>query len=217
MTSAEIKAIQKSGIDWYGNPLKVDGIIGPKTLWWSGIKSLSQQRQDVISLALGYHATGMGEATGKNDGTFVDMLLGPVKLRNMSWCVAFVAHCMKKSGVSIPVYFTGAEQLIKAVSSPRCTYAKFVDEPIPCDVEVYLYPRKAGDTYSQGHARLVTGYDPATKITAGVDGNVTNCVRTGLRHDRPERKFVRFNALGEQHGDLVMPVNMMKLDNLGDR
>ncbi len=153
----------------------------------------------------------------QNDGTFVDMLFKPVGLRHMSWCLAFVSHCMKKSGVKLPVYFTGAEQLIKAVSQPTCAYAKFVEEPIAMDIEVFLYEKKPGDTRTPGHGRLVTGYDPVTQVTAGVDGNVTDSVRCGYRRERANRKFVRLNALGEQHTSLTMPTGMMYLDKLGDR
>ena len=216
----KIEEIQKDGIDWYGNPLKVDGIVGPKTLWWQGILSLSKQRQDVLRIALGYHASGMGEDKNnsiQNDGTFVDMLLAPVGLKNMSWCIAFVSHCYRKAGVTWPVYLTGADQAIKWVGGPTRPMAHFVETPLPGDLEVFTYEVKPGDTRVSGHGRIVTGYDPVTKVTAGVDGNVTDVVRAGFRHDRPRRRFIRANSLGDTFGALTMPTGMMYLDNLGDR
>lgn len=218
LTEQEIRSIQVSGIDWYGNPLTIDGKYGPKTAWWHRITELSDKRQMLLKLTLGYHAIGAREEPSiQNGGTFVDMLLKPVKLKNVSWCVAFISYCQQKCGIKLPVYFTGAEQLIHAVSSPTCMYAKFVDAPLPADIEVFLYERKPGDTNTPGHARIVTGFDPMTGITSGVDGNVTDAVRVGLRHIRPTRKFVRVLSMGDAQGDFGLPPGLMNLDNLGDR
>lgn len=218
LTVQEIRSIQVGGVDWYGSPLSIDGKYGPRTAWWHGISLLSEERQTLIKTALAYHAIGAKEEPSiENGGTFVDMLLKPVGLKNVSWCLAFVSHCQRKSGIKLPTYFTGAEQLIQAVSSPSCTYAHFVDTPIPGDVEVFLYDKKPGDTRTPGHGRIVLGFESNTKKTAGVDGNVNDAVRVGYRHDRPNRKFVRFDAMGESHNVLTMPSGMMSLDNLTDR
>lgn len=216
MSPDQIKLIQKSGIDWYGNPLKVDGLLGPKTEWWIGITTLSPVRQEILRIALGYHASGMKEENGpgiENGGTFVDMLLAPVKLRNKAWCIAFISHCYKKAGVKLPIYFTGAEQLIEWAIANGC----IVTDPLPSDIEVFLHPKQPENTYRQGHGRILTGYDKNTGVTAGVDGNSRDAVRCGFRRDRESRYFVRLPGLGTDHNLLTMPQKMMYLDNLEDR
>jgi hypothetical protein len=139
------------------------------------------------------------------------MVLAPAKMRNVSWCVAFVSFCYRKAGFKLPLYFTGAEQLIKWADKNNC----LVDDPLPADVETFLYPKQSKDRYRKGHARILTGKEGL--ITAGVDGNVQDAVRCGLRRDRPDRYYVRLPGLATEHGKLVMPQKLMYLDKLEDR
>ena len=218
MTPEQIKKIQFDGIDWLGNPLKVDGLMGPKTEWWHAISQLSEQRQDVLKLALGYHTMGMGEDRNNsiaNDGTFVDMLLKPVRLKHQPWCLAFCSHVYWKCTIHWPAYVTGAKQLVDLVKAGK--QAVFVDVPLPGDIEVFLYPLEKGNTHQPGHGRIVTGYDPKTGETAGVDGNVGDAVRVGRRRNRPERYFVRAKNLGDSCVEVPFPKNLMYLDNLVTR
>lgn len=214
LSKDEIKLIQKTGVDWLGQPLVVDGVTGPKTQWWQGIASLSAKRQEVGKLVLGYHAANVTETTGHNDGDFVDMLFKPVRMdkKNLPWCVALASHVYTTCKVPWPKYHTSAWQVIQWAKEN----GKLVDEPLPFDLEVFLYPRVKGEDI-KGHGRLVLGYDPVTKTTAGVDGNITNTIRVGYRHSRPDRYFVRPNGLGTEHGQLTMPKGLVDLDQLGDR
>jgi hypothetical protein len=212
LTKDEVKKIQAGGIDWNGQPLKQDGDYGQRTKWWHGITTLDQKRQDVLKLALGYHAANMGEATGKNDGAFVDMLFKPVGLRNLAWCLAFVSHCYTRCNVPWPKYHVSAYQVIQWAKENQ----KFVTEPMPGDLEVFLYEKVKGEDW-KGHGRIVTGYDTITGRTAGVDGNVTNLVRVGFRDPRPDRFYVRPTGFTANHGTLVMPTGLVDLDGLADR
>jgi hypothetical protein len=214
LSKDEVKKIQTGGIDWAGQPLKVDGIMGPKTAWWKGILSLDPKRQEVLRLALGYHATNMGEKTGRNDGDFVDMLFKPVDLqkRGYSWCVAYISHCYRECGVTWPKYHVSAWSVIDWAKENN----RLVEEPMPSDIEVFLYPKVKGEDW-QGHGRIITAYDPVTKRTAGVDGNVQNLVRVGYRDPRPNRYFVRPLGFTANHGTLMMPTGLIDLDGLADR
>jgi hypothetical protein len=224
MTPDEIKEIQKNGIDWLGNPLVVDGKLGAKTNWWMGISSLSAKRQDVGRLVLGYHASNIVfEETGKNDSPFVDMLFKPVGLQQKGypWCAALVSHCLRKCKVEAP-YLVSAYAFIEWAKGTSKLYPNhqgslIVQDPLPFDIEAFLYPRKPGDTEFKGHVRFVTGYDSVTKRSAGVDGNVQNSIRAGERHDRPERYFIRIPGMGTEHGPLQYPTKLVDLDQLGDR
>lgn len=215
LTKTEVLNIQNNGIDWTGQPLLKDGIWGPKTAWWSGITTLDQKRQDVGKLVLGYHASNVGvETTGHNDGPFVDMLFKPVGMQKKGypWCVALISHCYRECGVPWPKYHTSAWQVIQWAREN----GKLVTEPLPLDVEVFLYPAVKGEE-RKGHGRFVLAYDPITKRTAGVDGNVGNTIRVGYRDDRPDRYFVRPNGFTNKHGVLTMPTGLIDLDGIGDR
>ncbi len=216
MTSEQIKAIQKGGIDWYGTPLKVDGIAGPKTLWWRGITTLSQQRKDVIQLALGYHAVGAGEDKNnsiQNDGTFVDMLLKPSGLRNQPWCLAFCSHIYTKCGVTWPKYHVSAYRTIEWATANK----KLVDKPLPGDLCVFLYHKAPGDTQIKGHGEIVLAVD--NEYTYDVGGNISDSVRVGRRQINPLNRGVNhyIRVMDSQHGELTVPTGMMRIDSLGDR
>lgn len=209
-TKEQVLKIQENGIDWLGNPLVADGIYGAKTAWWHGISGLSQKRQDVLRLALGYHATDMGEATGRNDGEFVDTLFKPVGLqkRGFPWCVAFISHCLTKCEVPWPIYHVSAYNLIEWAKANNI----IVEDPWPADLEVFLYPKVKGEDW-RGHGRIVTGYSKKTGRTSGVDGNVNNSVYCGFRDVRPDRYFVR----PDYEAPLTLPIKLPDLDKYGDR
>jgi hypothetical protein len=211
----EIKEIQRGGIDWLGAPLKVNGKRGPKTDWWIGILSLSEQRQNVLKLALGYHYQGMGEDLKDplpNDGEFVDMLLKPAKMKQVAWCVAFCSHVYRNTGVEWPIYHVSTWAMIEWAKKEGL----IVSEPLPGDVECYLKPRKPGQQI-QGHARIVTGWDKVSKVTTGVDGNSADMVRVGRRKNVPERYFIRPKSLGIENKGLIMPTGLLYLDGAPDR
>lgn len=215
LSKDEVKTIQTGGIDWLGYPLVVDGIYGKKTAWWHGVTTLDQKRQEVQRLALGYHASNVGiETTGRNDGPFVDMLFKPVGLqkRGFPWCIAYVSHCYTQCNVPWPKYHVSAYQVIEWAKDN----SKLVEEPLPSDLEIFLYP-KVKDEDWKGHGRIITAYDPVTKRTAGVDGNVQNSVFCGYRDQRPDRYFVRPTGFTNKHGVLTMPTGLIDLDGLADR
>lgn len=215
LSKQEILNIQKDGIDWLGYPLLKDGIWGPKTAWWHGITTLDQKRQDVGRLVLGYHASNVGvETTGRNDGPFVDMLFEPVGMdkKHYAWCIALISFCLRQCNVPWPKYHTSAYQVIQWAKQN----GKIVETPLPFDIEVFLYPKVKGEDW-KGHGRFITGYDPVTKRTAGVDGNITNTIRCGFRDERPDRYFVRPTGFTNKHGVLTMPTKLIDLDGLADR
>jgi hypothetical protein len=215
MTPAEIKLIQPNGIDWLGNPLKVDGITGPKTKWWQGILSLDLKRQNVLRLALGYHASNIVfEKTGRNDSEFVDKLFEPVGMQRKGypWCCALVSHIMRECDVEWPKYHVSAWTIIDWAKRNNL----IVEDPLPSDIEAYLYPKIKGED-RKGHVRIVSAWDKPNKISCGVDGNINNDIRVGRRHERPDRYFIRASNLTGSHGDLFFPVNTVNLDQLADR
>jgi hypothetical protein len=217
MTPEEIKAIQKEGIDYFGHPLKVDGQWGPKTAWWHQISQLEKPRQDLLRIALGYHASSMSEVHGNsiaNDGTFVDMLLKPVGLRYQPWCIAFVSHCIRKAGLEWKKYHVSAWGLREWAKQNSL----FVDEPVPGDVFTVLYPKKPGDNQWQGHGGFYLGSDwtDSQNFFNSVDGNVTDCVRAGRRKIENDIKYIRIPGLSSGPR-ITIEKTLMSISSLGDR
>jgi hypothetical protein len=213
MPAEQVRLIQTGGIDWFGEPLKVDGIWGPRTEWWNDIRQLENpHRLEFLRLALGYHAVGAKEEPSiENGGTFVDMLLKPAGLRHLPWCVAFVSHCARKSGVPWPTYHVSAWGLMQYAKQNKL----FVTDPIPGDIHVKLYPKQPGEQW-KGHAGIYLGGDD--DFFACVDGNVGNAVRVGRRALTHGICFVRLvpREFNDPEGP-VLPPKLMRLDNVGDR
>lgn len=217
MTPEQVKSIQKGGIDYFGHPLKVDGLWGPKTAWWHQVSQLEPARVELLRIALGYHAAGMKEDANNsiaNDGTFVDMLLKPVGLRYQPWCIAFVSHCIRKAGIEWKKYHTSAWGLRQWAEQNNL----YVDEPAPGDLFALLYPKKPGDTQITGHGGIFIGsdsVDPKGFINS-VDGNVADAVRAGRRAIQNDLKFIRIPGTGPGK-KVVIEKTLMPIHTLGDR
>jgi hypothetical protein len=217
MTPSEIKAIQKDGIDYFGHPLKVDGLWGSKTAWWHQISQLEKPRQDLLRIVLGYHASGMSEIHGnsiQNDGTFVDMLLKPAGLRYQPWCIAFVSHCVRKAGIELKTYHTSAWGIRDWAQKNNL----FVTDPVPGDIFALVYPKKPGDTKISGHGGFFIGHDFTApgKFINSCDGNVADSTRAGRRAIENDMKFIRLPSLGAGPR-IVIEKTLMPIHTLGDR
>lgn len=209
----EIKAIQSSGIDWFGAPLKVDGVAGPKTLWWMGMLSLCTERQILVTLGLGYHHKRMKEVNGpgiENGGTWVTNLLRPAGLSNQPWCAAYTSHLFISAGIKLPKYFTSAWQYIDWATKN----GKLVTDPLPGDMHAILHPKKPGETQIKGHVGIVIAREGDTVYCN--DGNVGDAVRCGRRKMVSEMKFIRIIE-NTEHRNLTFPEKTMRIDGLTDR
>lgn len=216
MTPTEIKEIQANGIDYFGHPLKVDGVWGPKTAFWHGITGLSVKRQEVVKLALGYHAQGVAEDPSRpNRGKFVDSILYPAGLTpryGHPWCIAFVSHVMRMCDVDWPRYHVSAWALIEwAKETGKVLPAH--EKPLPGDIFAFLYVRKEGEKNFRGHGGIVLAHDGT--YFACCDGNVGDAVRVGRRASGPDVKFIR--VINDEKPALTMPPNLSRLDGVGDR
>jgi hypothetical protein len=108
-----VRAFQSQHLDAHGQPLVVDGKVGPVT-WWaltnpkpqaaeipvdfgkmpSAAAGGSGQGRKALSIAISELKRGAGEAGGNNRGADVRRYLAPVGLTEPnSWCAAFVSWC----------------------------------------------------------------------------------------------------------------------------
>lgn len=107
---------------------------------------------------------GVKEATGNNDGPFVEYFLGEVGMaKGNSWCAAFVATCLNECNVkhSINAWSPTAHNKKNVVYEK----GKWLKEPLPADV-LTLY------SYSKKRIAHTGFYHAGKKTVESVEGNV---------------------------------------------
>lgn len=175
MTKDEVIKVQTPGIDWFGQPLVVDGNAGPKTQWWAGILLLHPTRVQIIKTALEYYRRRVKE-TAPNRGDGVDEFQEPagIGLGN-PWCIAFTSFVLVNDCRLTWPYHMSAYQLIAWAKAT----GRVVQDPLPGDLFAFLYP---DSKTKEGHGGIVLGSDASW--IADVDGNVGNAVAVGKRARR---------------------------------
>lgn len=173
------RAFQSQNLDQHGQPLVVDGSVGPLT-WWS----LSHPKPDVqpvsavdytrlsarslggskigrraLTAAIAELKEGAGEVGGNNCGPWVKKYLNPARLdEGNSWCASFVSWCyLQSSGGQqdqMPfAYCPGARALLKEFRAKGWAQEPQSGyQPTPGDIVVWWRVQLAG---WQGHVGLV--------------------------------------------------------------
>ena len=173
-TYRAVRAFQSQNLDQHGQPLVVDGQVGPLT-WWSlthlkpdietptaiDFRQLppeeaggSQLGRSALEVAIGELASGAGEVGGDNRGPFVRKYLNGMADEGSSWCAGFVSFCFSQNTAGIPFPYTvGARDMLKKfrdrgwAHQPQSGY-----EPKPGDIVVWWREKLAG---WRGHVGLV--------------------------------------------------------------
>lgn len=207
-TPAQILEIQATGIDWYGEPLKVDGAWGPRTAWWAGILSLPEQRQKIVRTCLGYYKKGIKEDEGRpNQGEWVDRFNEPGRLGPAQpWCVAFTSYVLRECWFEEDVwpYHMSTKYLLEwAHGNGRMT-----KDPLPGDLACFMHDQ------DKGHTEFNLAISPLWTLDCG--GNVGNQIQVGKRA-RDGILFVR--TVDHEGSRLVMPPleKMLNLDGTRTR
>lgn len=148
-TYRAVRAFQSQNMDQHGQPLVVDGQVGPLT-WWSltnpkpvivtpsaiDYKELppvemggSAMGRVALEAAIGELKAGAGEVGGNNKGPWVAKYLAPAGLKQgESWCASFVSWCyLQASGgekSAMPfAYCPGARALLQEFKDKGLGYA----------------------------------------------------------------------------------------------
>lgn len=175
MTPAELEAFQRSHSDHFGRPLRVDGVVGPRTEWALDFATLARERRELVSAAQLY--IGLAEdPPGSNDepsGTIRAWLGRCGAALGDPWCAAFASWCISQ-GLGKPVRCAGALALGK----------RFPPTMHPVAGDLFWFPTGGG----HGHCGLVLGTAPLEVMT--IEGNCKNAVRCVLR-DRAALEFCR--------------------------
>lgn len=169
-----VRAFQAQNLDQHGQPLTVDGTVGPLT-WWSlthpkpALKppsavvyermppaSLggSPRGRAALAVAIREMKAGAGEIGGDNRGPFVRKYLNGIVPEGNSWCASFVSFCYSRHKRGIPFDYTvGARDLLRQLRSRGWAHAPGSGyEPEPGDIVVWWRVRADG---WQGHVGLV--------------------------------------------------------------
>jgi len=173
-TYAAVRAFQSQNLDQHGQPLTVDGTVGPLT-WWSlthpkpnietpsavDFRTMppdsaggSASGRAALSAAIGELKAGAGEEGGNNMGPWVQKYLHGLAPIGSSWCAAFTSWCFSQNPGGSPFQYTvGARMLLDEFREkgwehdPESRY-----EPVPGDVVIWW--RVQADGW-QGHAGIV--------------------------------------------------------------
>jgi hypothetical protein len=175
MTPEAVGLYQASHKNHLGQPLRVDGVLGPETQWALDFETICEARRTIIERAWQY--LGLAEdPPGSNDD--------PLKLIRTwlgrcgaapgdPWCAAFASHCLS-AGTPRLVRCAGA-QALGGLFPPTA-------EPRPADI--FWFP--TGRIH--GHVGLVLGVGAAEVMT--IEGNCANMVRC-VRRDAAGLRFSR--------------------------
>lgn len=175
LTTEQVKAIQRGGIDWFGVKLKEDGDYGPRTQWWDGILSLPLIRQQIIRTALKYNGT-KEDAGRPNRSAQIDKWQNPGGLGvGNPWCIAFAMGVLREVGACQDwPYHTSAYEFMRWAG----VNGLITRDPLPGDCFAFVYDLTAvGQT--PGHGGIVLATDVDWMID--VDGNVGDSVVVGKR------------------------------------
>jgi hypothetical protein len=178
-TYKAVRAFQAQNLDQHGQPLVIDGSVGPLT-WWSlthpkpaivtpsAVDFTQMPPAELDGSALGRQAlkcaiselvSGAGEIGGNNMGLWVRKYLAPAGLEEGEpWCASFVSWCfLQASGgnkAAMPFNYTpGAQDLLKQMKDKGWSYKpESAYQPQPGDL-VFWWREKSSSW--QGHVGLV--------------------------------------------------------------
>ena len=178
-TYQAVRAFQSQNLDQHGQPLVIDGQVGPLT-WWSvhhpkpDVTPISAVDYTVLPLreaggsAIGREAlansiremeAGAGENGGNNRGPFVRKYLAPTGLpEGNPWCASFVSWCYLQASGGTPetmafAYCPSARGLLKEFQDKGWASKPGSEySPVPGDLVFWWRVRLDG---WEGHVGLV--------------------------------------------------------------
>jgi putative peptidoglycan binding protein/CHAP domain-containing protein len=192
-TRNAVRAFQSQNLDQNGQPLVVDGKVGPLTDWSlrnpkpviavpaavdyktmppDGLGGSPVGRRG-LQAAIGELIAGAGEVGGNNQGPFVRKYLEPAGIaEGSSWCASFVSWCYLQAAGGSPAsmafpYCPGARALLGEFKDRGWASAPASDYlPVPGDLVFWWRVQAQG---WQGHVGLV--HQSQTGMLYTIEGN----------------------------------------------
>jgi len=131
---------------------------------------------------------GKKEATGRNDGEFVERVLGGHGERGNAWCAAFALRCYEWGGAKLPVNFWMCRRvatLYDALERDGAVLGPH-EPPEPGDIAIWLGLSAHSASGASGHVGIVV--DVRGRAIDVIEGNAGNAVALrrydGIVHPR---------------------------------
>ncbi|MFZ5432973.1 MAG: peptidoglycan-binding protein [Calditrichota bacterium] len=189
-----VRAFQSMNLDQHGQPLTVDGRVGPLT-WWSlthpkpnvevysavdfekmPAASVGGSRigRAALKAAIGELKAGAGEIGGNNRGKWVRKYLNGLAEEGSSWCAGFTSWCFHRVPGEPPLeYSVGARDILRQFKQRGWAHAPNDGyQPLPGDVVVWWRVRADG---WQGHVGIV--YQLKDGMLYTIEGNKSSKVQ----------------------------------------
>lgn len=178
-TQNAVRAFQAQNVDQHGQPLVVDGKVGPLTWWslthpaplilpFSAVDFTKMPSEEAGGSPAGRRALeaavaelnqGAGEQGGDDSGPWVRKYLGPAKLaEGNDWCAGFVSYCILQASngnlAEMPVpYSPSARQLLNTFKKKGWAHnPESGYSPLPGDIVTWWRVRA---DHWKGHVGLV--------------------------------------------------------------
>lgn len=180
----EIKMFQSAHLNHLGQPLEIDGVLGPQTMWAAGLLELPSQRQFTLGRCQVAQQRQVFEARGDNRHPFIDALNVEVNApAGSAWCASFACWAIGYIKVT-----ASAQQLGKSLDN--------VQYPTPGDV--MWYPTGSW----QGHCGIVIAVGKHDVLC--LEGNRRNALRM-VRRLQSEVRFGRVGPAGVPPWQMLPP------------
>ena len=181
-----VEAFQAQHLDPRGEPLVVDGVVGPLT-WWALRNQSPPPRSDAAMLAalpsggstagraaltaaIDEMRAGARELDRNNDGPWVAKYLNGLTPPPAEWCAGFVSWCFTHAPGGMPFrYSLGARAIRDDFRRRGWLYEAAKETPAPGDIVVWWRGQPDGRA---GHIGLV--YKSADGILTTIEGNKGN-------------------------------------------
>jgi len=189
LTDGAVRAFQSSHADQLGQPLAVDGMMGPLTWWalthpkpefapWSLDFAVMPPKtaggipvgRAALAVAIAELQEEAREIGGNNRGLWVRKYLHGLAPEGNPWCAAFVSWCYAQHPGAMPFDYTlSARDLLNQFRRRGWAYDLAAGiTPAPGDIVVWWRGQPSG---WQGHAGLVYGCKDGMLYT--IEGNRT--------------------------------------------
>lgn len=189
-TYRAVRMFQSQNLDQNGQPLTVDGKVGPLT-WWSlhhpkpvietpsAVDFLqmppasmggSKRGRAALAAAIAELKVGAGEVGGNNRGPFVKKYLNGLapEGKDGSWCAGFVSYCFSQNPAGMPFpYAVGARNILQAFNKRGWAHKPGEGYlPQPGDIVVWWRDQPSS---GKGHIGLV--YQLSDGFLYTIEGN----------------------------------------------
>lgn len=172
MTPAEVAAYQKVHLNHLGEPLRVDGDLGPQTQWTLDLGTLCAERRNFVRELQSWRGLVEVPAGSNDDPTHIirGWLTHCGAKPGDPWCASYLSHCISEGGVAV------------AIAGALALGRHFPETFMPVAGDIFTYPTGGGKGHCGGIGGCRGGGSVLELMT--YEGNCANAMRCVLRERR---------------------------------